>query len=237
MSVILILSALGMWTPAFVGSTQWWIPLITLLITAANAFLCVVFCYRASLTRMPSAVPAFLYLILVGAMPVWQEQWPRQILTLDLFLVLLLIQRAYLSRKDAHLFSATEEAFLSALLLGSAAIWYPYMLFFIVITLLVLLFTGLFSIRVFGALLIGVCTCALYCFLALHFNLISPQFPNALNWQWIFQDWQYMIAPAVTISASAFFLSKSSLTRGIIFTIYTVAILTLFVFNLNIIPI
>lgn len=285
MAILLLLGALAMFIPTFVANPEWWWSSITLAMALVNAFMIARLAHRSGLTRMPSTVPAFIYLITVGANMSLHTLWEGQLVLMILLLVLLLMQRTY-DQEDV-----CEESFLATILLVLVSFFWTDMLLFIVIWILMLAVEENLSVRAIGAMIVALALAVIYYLVAQRQGWLLPDWTNFTQRQLMTLDWspaqiveialsgftfyfilasflrinrdnisvqKYLqmitllllpllfcyiypmqgsfvsafIPAIVAMAASVYFLSTTTLARGIVFSVYVVGIICEFIINL-----
>lgn len=250
-----------------------------------NAFMIARLAHRSGLTRMPSTVPAFIYLITVGANMSLHTLWEGQLVLMILLLVLLLMQRTY-DQEDV-----CEEPFLATILLVLVSFFWTDMLLFIVIWILMLAVEENLSVRAIGAMIVALALAVIYYLVAQRQGWLLPDWTNFTQRQLMTLDWspaqiveialsgftfyfilasffrinrdnisvqKYLqmitllllpllfcyiypmqgsfvsafIPAIVAMAASVYFLSTTTLARGIVFSVYVVGIICEFIINL-----
>ncbi len=158
MAILLSVGCFGFWIPDCIepSAVGWGTLVGTLSITILNALFFVLFIYQRGITRKLEGLPFFLYLFVISTQPILHTQWLLQIVVLIFQLILSLIMRSY---RQAH---AVEPAFLSAMLLCTAALILPDLLFLLPILWLMFLLERAMNLRVLLASLIGGSVVLLY---------------------------------------------------------------------------
>lgn len=182
MGILLLMGAVAMYIPSFVVTAEWWQPAITLAFAMGNAFFVSQLAYRSGLTRMPSVVPAFIYLITFGANSSLHMLWQGQLLLTVLLVALQLMQRTYYQE------DATEESFLATLLFLLASFFWTDMVFFVVVWLLLLIVEEKIEVRAVGAILVALALAGVYCVIAQSIDLFVPDWIGFIHRHWIAMD-------------------------------------------------
>lgn len=183
MGILLLMASISMFIPTLISVNEWWIPLLTLVLAVVNAFFLARLAHRSGLSRMPSAVPAFIYLLTVGANLSLHTFWQGQLIVMALFVILQLMQRTFYQEE------ATEESFLAIILIVLVSLLWSDMLVFLVVWVLLLVIEKKIGLHSIGAMLVALAMVAVYYALARQMDWFTPDWSELTSRQWMLIDW------------------------------------------------
>ncbi len=167
-AILLSVGCVGFWVPDFLQeNVQWGMLLGTLGLAWLNGCTLVFVMYQSGITRKLEGLSCVLYLLLIGAIPMLHGAWLTQIVVFVFQLILLLVMRCYRNER------AMEPAFLSSLLLCSAALVMPDLLFLLPVLWLMLIVQRAMNMRVWLASLIGASVVGIYTLVLRKMHLIA----------------------------------------------------------------
>ncbi len=156
-ALLLSVGCLGFWVSDCLSDSVAWGQIAgTLIGVLLNALVLTLLIYQRGITRQVSGLPFVLYLLVISTIPLLHTQWMLQIVILAFQLILLLVMGSY--RQD----HAVEPAFLSAILLCTAALFLPDLIFLLPIVWLMFAVQRAISLRVWLASLIGAVVVLIY---------------------------------------------------------------------------
>lgn len=159
--ILLSVVTLSLWIPDFISISASAIPFVvsTLLLTIINAVLLMYLIYITGITRTRTPLPIYIYMTLVGSLPVLHTQWESQLSVLVLQIILIILHNSFRNP------SAVEASFVSTLLLALTSLWQPDVVFLLVFVWIGFSIQRSFSLKVMLASLIAIAVFTIYVFL------------------------------------------------------------------------
>lgn len=204
-----------MWIPSFLHESQWWLVLITLLLTLTNTMGMMLLCFHGNITKMIDLFSGFTFLIICSALRPWHSVWQSQAIITLLMLAVYVYQQI-----DRHqINSAAEHTFLISLLIGLSSYWLPSLLLLIVPVILSLIWRQSFDGQSFLAILLGLALIAIYATIFCWAGWIEPSWIHFFNSESL-PLWYIIVAGIVATIINYICYSGEAIWRGLTFIGY-----------------
>ena len=218
--------ALACWIPSLLNTP--WQTIATLAIAIVNAVIFMQICYQTNLTRTHALLPVLMYLLPLSSVSALHTAWQAQIIGTCMLLMLMQLTSTY--RSD----NATEEAFLSTIILTAAAFLCPDMLYFIPALWLIFAFQQSLNLKVFLATAIAIALAAialavLYYMPQTAYSIDFESMVHRLTWQPTVFNITITIAATTAVVFMAFALvnfSSENVSGQTYITISAIPLLT-----------
>lgn len=226
MLIMLLVVALCMWIPSILAATNPWPTVSTLLLCLLNGVGIIMLCQHMNISKMLDVFCAVNYIVPVSAVPYLHDRWSIQLMIMVLEAVVYVLANI----REYQTEQATEEAFLSTLLILIASYWMPSLVLLMAVVLAYLIYRRQLTGHVLMALTIAVALVLIYAAPLIYFGWIS------FTWQtfWRADTLLYWTAPALLtlpLVLNTIFYSGNTLWRGVLYFSYMgLCILTRLVF-------